>query len=63
MDENSKHEQAPPGWIKALEASEAEFAAGLTVSIEPVMRRLRESIARMEAQQGKTIASGVTSER
>jgi hypothetical protein len=40
----------PPGWLaESLERSEAQIAAGQTVPIEPVLDRLRASIARMKA--------------
>jgi hypothetical protein len=42
----------PPGWLVAsLERSEAEIAAGQTVPLEPVLDRLRASIARMQEKQ------------
>ncbi len=40
----------PAGWIEALEASDAELEAGLTVSSGPVRQRLRDSIVQMEAR-------------
>jgi hypothetical protein len=43
-------EQAPHGWLEALEESEAELAAGLIVPRETVHRELQESIARLEAK-------------
>jgi hypothetical protein len=43
-------EKAPPDWlIDSLERSEAQVAAGQTVPLEPVLDRLRASIARMQA--------------
>jgi len=47
MDKNSEHGRAPPVWIEALEASEAEIRAGLTVPLEPVLARMQASIDRM----------------
>jgi len=42
------------GWlVEALERSEAQISAGQTVSIEPVLDRLRASIARMQAVRSK----------
>ncbi len=44
-----------PGWIaESLERSEAQIAAGQTVPLEPVLDRLRASIARMRAAQSRT---------
>jgi hypothetical protein len=41
----------PPGWlIEALDRSEAQIASGQTVPLEPVLDRLKASIARMSAQ-------------
>lgn len=52
-------EKSPPGWmVESLERSEAQIAAGLTVPLEPVLDRLRASIAltrgRPLASQGST---------
>ncbi len=44
------HPKAPPRWLESLAKSEAERAAGQTVSGEAIMRELYESIARMEAK-------------
>jgi len=44
--------KTPPTWIvESLERSEAQIAAGQTVPLEPVLDRLRASIARMKAAQ------------
>jgi predicted transcriptional regulator len=41
-----------PGWIKeALERGEAQIKAGQTVPLEPVLERLRDSIARMKSRR------------
>jgi hypothetical protein len=41
-------DKTPPGWlVESLERSEAQIAAGQTVPLEPVLDRLRASIARM----------------
>jgi hypothetical protein len=49
---DSSTESTPPGWIvESLERSEAQIASGQTVPIEPVLDRLRASIARMKASQ------------
>jgi hypothetical protein len=43
-------EKLPPGWVSdALERSEAQIEAGHIVPLEPVLDRLRASIARMKA--------------
>lgn len=54
---------APPGWLEALAESEAELAAGLTVPSEPIMQRLRETIARLEAKRAGATAPTDTSRR
>jgi hypothetical protein len=51
MDDNATHTLAPAGWLEILEESEAELAAGLTVSGEVVRQMLRDSLARLEAKQ------------
>lgn len=40
----------------ALERSEAQIAAGQTVPLEPVLARLRASVARMETRQAEQLA-------
>jgi len=40
----------------ALERSEAQIAAGQTVPPEPILARLRGSIARMETRQAEQLA-------
>ena len=40
----------PTDWLADLEISEAQLEAGQTVPIEPVLQRLRDSIARLEAK-------------
>ena len=43
-------DKTPPAWItEALERSEAQIEAGQTVALEPVLDRLRASMARMKA--------------
>ena len=49
-------DKTPPDWItESLDRSEAQIEAGQTVPLEPVLDRLRASIARMTAvlQGGK----------
>jgi hypothetical protein len=43
--------EAPRGWLESLERSEAQIAAGQTVPLEPVLDRLKATLARMEAKQ------------
>lgn len=43
--------EAPAGWLEALARSEAQIAAGQTMPLEPVLNRLRASIARMKARR------------
>ncbi len=48
MDETG--DKTPPGWlVKSLERSEAQIAAGQVVPLDPVLDRLRASIARIKA--------------
>jgi PHD/YefM family antitoxin component YafN of YafNO toxin-antitoxin module len=54
---------APPGWLEALAESEAELAAGKTVPSEPIMQRLRETIARLEAKRAGATAPTDTRRR
>ncbi len=47
--------KTPPDWmVESLERSEAQIAAGQAVPLEPVLDRLRASIARMKAAQAQT---------
>ena len=41
----------PAGWREALDRSQAQAEAGQTVPLEPVLDRLRASIARMKAKR------------
>jgi len=51
-------EKSAPTWMTAsLDRSEAQIAAGQTVPLEPVLDRLRASIARMQGEQ-QPVASG-----
>jgi hypothetical protein len=48
---DSVADKRPPGWLtESLERSEAQIAAGQTVPMDPVLARLRASIARMRAK-------------
>ncbi|PPQ33705.1 hypothetical protein CCS01_13615 [Rhodopila globiformis] len=45
-------EKMPPGWVmESLERSEAQIEAGQAVPLEPVLHRLRASIARMQGKR------------
>jgi hypothetical protein len=47
-------ENTPPDWmLKSLERSEAQIEAGDIVPLDPVLDRLRASIARMQAGLGE----------
>jgi hypothetical protein len=52
--------RAPAGWIAALERSEAQPAAGLTVSSDEVQQGLRDAIARLESKQKQPSSDGGT---
>jgi len=44
-------DKTPPVWlVESLERSEAQIAAGQTVPLDPVLDRLRASIARMNGK-------------
>jgi hypothetical protein len=43
-------QDAPKGWREALERGAAQVASGQTVDGRDVLRRLDESIARLEAK-------------
>jgi len=45
--------EAPAGWLESFEASEAQIAAGQTVPLDPVLDRLRATLARMIAAETK----------
>ena len=48
-------DKTPPNWVtESLERSEAQIKSGQTVALEPVLDRLRESIARMKAGRNQT---------
>ena len=44
-------DKTPAWWLESLAQSHAEVEAGKTVPSEPVLDRLRESIARMQARR------------
>ena len=63
MDDDPPRLPAPAGWLEILEESEAELAAGLTVSGEVVRQMLRDSLARLEATQVSAPPRGASPHR
>ena len=53
MDDLPDQIAAPAAWVAALLASKAELERGDIVAMEPVLERMRASIARMEAKQAQ----------
>jgi hypothetical protein len=52
MDDTPHRTDPPAAWLEALARSEAEFAAGVpTIPAETVRQRIRDTIARIEAQK------------
>ncbi len=51
-DENVPH-SAPAGWLEALERSEADVAAGRTVTWQEARARLLATLTEMEAEQAR----------
>jgi hypothetical protein len=51
MNYTSADKPAPESIAASLARSEAQIAAGQTVPLEPVLKRLRASIARMQADE------------
>jgi hypothetical protein len=45
--------KAPADWLESLDRSQAQAEAGETVPLEPVLDRLRASIARMKAKRSE----------
>jgi len=63
MDDTPHPAEAPPGWLEALDESEAELAAGQTVPGEAVHQRIRDSLTRTEAKRAAAPKRGATSRR
>ena len=63
MDDTAHRAEAPAGWLEALAESEAELAAGQTVPAEAVQQRLRDAIARLEADRTAPARRGTSSRR
>ena len=63
MDDTVHHADAPAGWLEVLAESDADIAAGRIVPGDVVMRDLRESLARLEAEAAAKTARKVTRQR
>jgi hypothetical protein len=63
MDDVETAAPVPSGWLEVLAESEAELAAGLSVSGDVIMRELDESIARLEAKQASQPTGRTTRRR
>ena len=51
---DAPNDRPPPAWIAdSLQRSEAQIEAGQTVPLEPILDRLRGSIARMQAGRAR----------
>lgn len=48
---NETNHTPPVSWLDDIAESEAQVAAGQVVPLEPVLERIRGSIARMEARR------------
>ncbi len=55
MDDAPTPTHAPIGWLEALAQSEAELAAGMTVSGDVVHQRIRDSAVRLETRKVATL--------
>jgi hypothetical protein len=53
MVDTTTRAEVPAGWLEALDRSQAQAEAGETVPLEPVLDRLRASIARMKAKRSE----------
>jgi hypothetical protein len=63
MADTTTRAEVPAEWLEALAESEAQLAAGQVVPLEPVMQRIRDSIARLEAKQAGSPSRKVTPRR
>ena len=54
MNKVEHNNAAPTEWIDALERSKAQIDAGETVPSEPVLQRMRDRLARLEAKRSKS---------
>jgi len=53
MASTLNHTEALADWLDSLDRSQAQAEAGETVPLEPVLGRLRASIARMKAKRSE----------
>lgn len=53
MDYEELPRSVPPGWLEALDRSEADVAAGRTVSWQEARTRLLAALVEMEAEQAR----------
>jgi hypothetical protein len=53
MDHDDAPCPTPPGWLEALERSEADVAAGRTVTWQEARARLLAMLAEMEVEQAR----------
>ena len=54
MNKVEHNTAAPAEWVDALERSKAQIDAGETVPPEPVLQRMRDRLARLEAKRSKS---------
>jgi len=54
MNKVDHNNSAPADWVDALERSKAQIDAGETVPSEPVLQRMRDRLARLEAIRSKS---------
>ncbi len=50
MDQDDAPRPVPPGWLEAMDESDAQLAAGQTVPGEPLLDELRRTAERLEAK-------------
>ncbi len=55
MNKVEHNNSAPAEWVDALDRSKAQIDAGETVPSEPVLQRMRDSLARLEAKRSKSL--------
>ena len=54
MNKVEHNNSAPAEWVDALERSKAQIDSGETVPSEPVLQRMRDRLARLEAKRSKS---------
>ena len=51
MEQSNDTPAMPPeGWLQAIDEAEADLAAGRTVPLGPVIKRMRDALASLEAK-------------